>query len=255
MSHEPPWKRARSCVVAGRSAVQLGLNGSDASKFAEAARSVAESVVALKEALQGVTALHEQQQVLDALRERVQAAEEAVRERVKLLSAAEETLQRLELLASGTMTALCGNEEEDLVPLLAGVQPVSLRRLVQLARQISYSTAAPPLTPAGPISLMPLAPMMRMSTLYNMVPLLSDPMQPDARGPARQDQQPPPPPPPSQVVPKPTQQAVKPMPANLDLDLEDSADSSSSEESSSEASSGNAEEKDEENEEEEADEW
>lgn len=241
MSQEPPWKRARSCVAAGRAAIQLGLSG-DASKFAEAARSAVESAVALREALEGVAVLSEQQLRLDSLRSRAHDAEEEVRQAVKRLSAAEETLQRLELLASGTMTALCGDAAAS--PITTGLQPVSLKRLVQFARQASYSTAAPPLTPAGPISLMPLAPMMRMSTLYTPVPLLSDPTQPEVRAPAPKAV-------PVQAVPRPTQSqaAAKPMPDNLDLDLEDSA-ADSSDESSSEAESSSSSEQ-----EEAADEW
>lgn len=236
MSKEPPLKRARGCVAAARAAVQNALGASDASKLTGALRAVLECKAELQGSLSSLVDLHLQTKALELLESQVREEEQRLREHVVKLSAAEQRLLELEIQACGSISPLFG---PDAAPRSSTtlLVPASLRDLVLLAQQVSYSTAAPPLTPAGAISLMPLAATMRMSTLYNPVARLSD---------AKHEQVVRPPPAPAKPVvvaaaaaaaaPPPSQA----MPDNLDLDLEDSADESSSDESSSSAASSSS---------------
>jgi hypothetical protein len=229
---EPPLKRARSGISASRAALQSALDTTDPLKTAEAARVVVECNAELAAALKELAAFQGEAAAAEELQAQVQAQKEAVRRRIGELSAAERRLLELELEASGEVSYLAP-EGAPLICSSAQLRPVPLRRLVAFAQQIAYSTAGPPLAPAGPVSLMPLAGTMRSSTLYAPVPRLADPAV-DATlrpPPARMTQ-------PAAPQQPPPSHASRPMPPelNLDLDLEQS-DSSSADSSESSAAS------------------
>ena len=234
MESEPPLKRARSGVAASRAALQSALDTTDAQKTAEASRVVLECNAELAAALRELNTFQAELAEAEQLRERVRAQEEAVRRRVGELSAAERRLLTLELEAAGELSYL--HPERPLVPASTLLRPLALRRLVVFAQQIAYSTAGPPLAPAGSVSLMPLAGTMRLSTLYAPVPRLADPQLDAALRP-----------PPARAAPLHTAAAAAPppppprtLPPELDLDL----DLGSSDEDSSESSAASEQEED-----------
>jgi hypothetical protein len=233
MSKEPPSKRARSSVASARAAVQSALSA-DASRMSEAVRVVQECKAELRDSLAALVEFHSQITQTEALQQQVREWEEITRTRVNTLAASENRLLELEIKASGTISPLFPSGSAP-VSLTSTLAPVSLRRLVWFAQQVSYSTAGPPLTPSGAISLMPLASTMRLSTLFNPVPKLADPLQDQLIRPPPMKQEVAAPSQPQQGAP-----THKGLPENLDLDLEDSADASSSDESSAESSSSSS---------------
>ncbi len=227
---EPPLKRVRSGVAASRAALQSALDATDAQATSEAVQVTVECASELRAALEELRVFGRELGELQELRNRVVAQEGTVRARVKQLAAAEHKLLEAELEAAGDLSYL--HDNQPLVSSSTLLKPVSLRELVLFAQKISYSTAGPPLTPAGPISLMPLAGTMRLSTLYNPVARLADPTADAAVRLPPQRQQP-------MVLPQALPQANKPLPPelNLDLDLEQSGSSSDDDSSSSSESS------------------
>ena len=170
---EPPVKRARSSVAASLQAVRMAQG---ATAGAEGAlRAVRECLPELVQALGAVAEREKEVVELERTQEIVRERETAVRSRVKVLAAAENRLAALLLEAGGPAALVAGDEQDTAAePRWQGLNRVHVADLVTYAQRIAYSTAAPPLVPAGTVSMIPLAASMRASSLFSLVPGLSD---------------------------------------------------------------------------------